>query len=217
MLVNIFFEEVDQWISTLFFSGDCFDSYNWLGAHYNGSGTIFRTFAPKAHSVELLGEFSGWKPVAMNRAFESFWELYIEGAKPGQMYKYRIHTAGGVVDHADPYAFGAQLRPETASIIRSLDFAFEDEEWLSRRGTWHGDALNIYEVHLGSWRTSPKDKNGWYSYRSIAPKLVSYCKKNGYNCIEVMPLNEYPCDESWGYQATGFFAPTSRYGTAQDL
>ncbi|MGN1120267.1 MAG: 1,4-alpha-glucan branching enzyme, partial [Oscillospiraceae bacterium] len=135
-----------------------------------------------------------------------------------QMYKYRIYSDSGMTEHCDPYGFGMELRPNFASIIRDMNsFAFDDEDWLRKRPTWHGDALNIYEVHLGSWKNNPNSESGRYTYKQIAPWLVSYCLESGYNCIELMPLNEYPCDESWGYQATGFFAPTSRYGTADEL
>lgn len=201
-----------------FYSGNNFDSYKWLGAHPAENGTVFRVFAPNADSVSVIGEFNGWTDSPMSPVENGkFWELFVEGAKAGQMYKYRISSGGEVREHCDPFGFGMELRPNFASIIRKLDFEFEDEKWLKSRPTWHGDALNIYEVHLGSWKTNPDSPNGWYSYKEIAPWLVSYCKTHGYNCVEVMPLNEYPCDESWGYQATGFFAPTSRYGTAEEL
>lgn len=200
-----------------FDTGNCFDAYTWLGAHYDGFGTMFRVFAPNADSVSVIGDFNGWNDWYMSRVGGKFWELYIEGAKPGQMYKYRVQHAGNSVEHCDPVGFGMELRPNSASIIRDLKYDFGDLDWMEQRHTWHGDALNIYEVHLGSWHTDPHDENGWYKYEEIAPRLVKYCKEHGYNCIELMPLNEYPCDESWGYQATGFFAPTSRYGTAEGL
>lgn len=204
-----------------FKSGNSFDSYRWLGAHTDKCGTWFRVYAPNASEVAVIGEFNSWTEQRMNRTPDGlFWELYVKGARAGQMYKYRIFSNGGFVDHADPYAFGAELRPNTASVIRNMNgFDFGDGEWLSKRGTWHGDALNIYEVHLGSWQTKAgaEPPNSWYTYEEIAPRLISYAKKNGYNCLELMPLAEYPCDESWGYQASGFFAPTARYGTAEGL
>ncbi|MDE7192459.1 MAG: glycogen-branching enzyme, partial [Oscillospiraceae bacterium] len=202
-----------------FFSGECFDSYKWLGAHFDGRGTMFRVYAPHADGVSVIGDFNGWSDSYMNRLEGgNFWELYIDGALPEMMYKYRIHTSSGAAERCDPYGYGMELRPKFASIIRDMsDFAFGDNNWLQSRPTWHGDALNIYEVHLGSWKTNSEDENGWYTYKQLAPKLVNYCKSAGYNCIEVMPLSEYPCDESWGYQGTGFFAPTSRYGTAKEL
>ena len=201
-----------------FFAGNSFDSYNWLGAHCDENGTWFRVYAPHAVGVSVIGEFNGWTDTSMYPVGDGFREVYVEGAKPGQMYKYRIYHHGTCTEHCDPYGFGMELRPNSASIIRRTDaFAFDDAAWMEKRPTWHGDALNIYEVHLGSWKFDASDENGWFSYRDIAKKLVAYCRSSGYNCIEVMPLNEYPCDESWGYQATGFFAPTSRYGTADDL
>ena len=201
-----------------FSAGDCFDAYKWLGAHYDGSGTMFRVYAPNAEGIAVIGDFNDWQDWYMNRAGDGkFWELYIDKAKPGQMYKYKVFHGGKSVEHCDPVGFGMELRPKFASVIRDMSFEFHDFEWLKSRPTWHGDALNIYEVHLGSWRRNPKDENGWYSYEKIAPMLVKYCTEHGYNAIELMPLNEYPCDESWGYQGTGFYAPTSRYGTAEGL
>jgi 1,4-alpha-glucan branching enzyme len=200
-----------------FFSGNSFDSYKWLGAHTNENGTTFRVYAPNADGVTIIGEFNNWENSEMHRTPDgNFWELYIEGAVSGQMYKYRIYKNGGCSERSDPYGFGTEPRPGFASIIRDMSkFVFDDGEWMMHRPTWHGDALNIYEVHLGSWKTAEDGKP--FTYKQLAPKLVSYCKKNGYNCIEIMPLGEYPCDESWGYQATGFFSPTSRYGTADEL
>ncbi len=201
-----------------FYSGNSFDSYTWLGAHFDGNGTMFRVFAPRAHKVTLIGTFSGWRDIEMSKIGDGcFWGVYVSGAKPGAMYKYRITSASGVSDRADPYAFGAQLRPENASVVRDMRYDFDDYYWMNDRGTWHGDPLNIYEVHLGSWKSNPDSDNGLFTYSQLAPLLVDYCKKHFYNCIEIMPIGEYPCDESWGYQATGFFAPTSRYGEALEL
>ena len=201
-----------------FSSGDCFDVYKWLGAQFDGFGTTFRVYAPNAEGVSVIGDFNGWQDWYLNRTGDGkFWEIRITDARPGQMYKYKIYHGGNCVEHCDPVGFGMELRPKFASIIRDMRFDFDDLDWMEKRHTWHGDALNIYEVHLGSWRTDPGDPNGWYKYEDIAPQLVKYCKEHGYNCVELMPLNEYPCDESWGYQATGFFSPTSRYGTAEGL
>ncbi len=195
-----------------FYSGNSFDSYQWLGAHTDIGGTMFRVFAPHAEAVAVIGSFNDWQPAEMiHVGDDNFWGLYIAGAKAGDMYKYRIYSGGSFIDHCDPYAFGAQLRPENASVIRDMNYHFDDYQWMCDRGTWHGDALNIYELHLGSWKSEAA------SYGTLAPAIVSYCREHGYNCIELMPLNEYPCDESWGYQATGFFAPTARYGEAAEL
>ncbi len=195
-----------------FYSGNSFDSYEWLGAHTDLGGTMFRVFAPHAQKVAVIGSFNNWQPADMiHVGDDNFWGLYIAGAKAGDMYKFRIYTDSGFTDHCDPYAFGSQLRPENASIIRDISYNFDDYDWMCRRGTWHGDALNIYELHAGSWK---KDAA---TYEELASKLVKYCRSHGYNCVELMPLSEYPCDESWGYQATGFFAPTARWGDAKGL
>ncbi len=201
-----------------FLRGDCFDAYSWLGAHCDEHGTAFRVYAPAASGVTVFGEFSGWENVPLNRVNEKFWEGYVENAKPGQMYKYRVYTKDGCTERCDPYGFGMELRPAFASIIRDMGaFKFDDGEWMKTRPTWHGDALNIYELNLGSWKANPEKENGQYTYKELAKPLSDYCHEYGYNCVELMPLGEYPCDESWGYQATGFFAPTSRYGTADEL
>lgn len=203
-----------------FLAGGSFDAYEYFGAHPafdNGKciGTTFRVYAPAAQRVSVIGEFNAWTDAFLERVDNGVFELFIKKAKPNMMYKYRIFTSDGDgIEHCDPYGRGMELRPAFASIIRANGFNFTDSEWLEKRPTWHGDALNIYEMDLGSWKTP---ENGKYTYKQIAPILVAYLKKHGYNCVELMPLAEYPCDESWGYQATGFFAPTARYGTADEL
>ncbi|MBP3917293.1 1,4-alpha-glucan branching protein GlgB [Clostridium sp.] len=201
-----------------FYSGKVFDAYKYLGAHVKENQVTFRTFAPNALKIELIGEFNDWNRIEMKRTDDdNFFECSIENAKPGMLYKYKIYNKnGGCVDHCDPYGFGMEVRPNTASIIRDLDkYKFNDDEWIKRRSDCKDKPLNIYEVHLGSWRK--KSDNTWYTYREISELLIPYVKEYGYNYIEIMPLSEHPCDESWGYQNTGFFSPTSRYGTAIDL
>ena len=201
-----------------FYSGKVFDAYKYLGAHVKENQVTFRTFAPNALKIELIGEFNDWNGIEMNRTDDdNFFECSIENAKPGMLYKYKIYNKnGGCVEHCDPYGFGMEVRPNTASIIRDLDkYKFNDDEWIKRRSDCKDKPLNIYEVHLGSWRK--KSDNTWYTYREISELLIPYVKEYGYNYIEIMPLSEHPCDESWGYQNTGFFSPTSRYGTAIDL
>ncbi len=200
-----------------FYTGQIFDAYNYLGAHIEKKGVTFRTFAPAASNVAVIGSFNNWQPQNMNRVTDDrqFFELFVENAKPGDMYKFQITASNGIIDHCDPYGFGMELRPDSASIIRDLDeYKFSDAKWLKKRTDFKKAPLNIYEVHLGSWLTNPDDEHGWFTYDEIAPKLIKYMKENGYNCLELMPISEHPCDESWGYQNTGFFAPTSRYGTA---
>ena len=150
----------------------------------------------------------------------NFWECYAENAQKGMMYKYKIYGAdGSCIDHCDPYGFYAELRPNSASIIYdTTNYHFTDGEWMKKRSIHRQAPLNIYEVHFGSWRKKTNDDpEGWYTYREMADLLIPYLNENGYNYVELMPLSEHPCDESWGYQNTGFFAPTSRYGTPDDL
>lgn len=205
-----------------FFLGNVFDAYTYFGAHITERGVVFRTLAPNAAEVFLLWEGGGWEPLPMQKIHNGgIYEITVADALPGEMYKYRIvpnHDGWETLDHCDPYGFGMELRPKTASIIRSLDsYRFHDAAWMKNRGGHREKPVNIYEVHLGSWCANPDDPNGWYTYEEIAPKLVAYVKQRGYNYIEFMPLNEHPADCSWGYQGTGFFSPTSRYGTAHQL
>ena len=203
-----------------FYTGKIFDAYQYLGAHTEKTGVTFRTFAPSASRIAVIGEFNDWQESEMNKVYDgNFWECYIPEAKPGQMYKYRIYDRNdNPVDHCDPYGFGMELRPNSASIVRDMSkYKFKDSKWMQNRSDCRKKPLNIYEIHFGSFR-KPSDKtDDWYTYEEMINVLIPYLTENGYNCLEIMPLNEYPCDESWGYQATGFFSPTSRYGTADQL
>lgn len=230
-----------------FYSGRSFDAYRELGAHVKKevtgkktvvSGVEFVTYAPNALGVNVIGEFNDWNETVMERCYDgSFFKVFVPEARPGMMYKYKIyHRDGSSTEHCDPYGFGMELRPAFASIIRDMDtYRFHDAKWMKNRSVCQGSPLNIYEVHLGSWRTKPVfDEQGnpltpeeiaesnrvaesWYTYKEIAPMLAEYVKEQGYNYVEFMPLSEHPSDQSWGYQNTGFFSPTSRYGTADDL
>ena len=204
-----------------FYTGRIFDAHNYLGAHTEPLGGVtFRTFAPAAEKISLIGEFSDWTEVPMNQVHDgNFWEIYIKEACPGQMYKYRIYTQNGsFTDHCDPYGFGMELRPGTASIIRNLsEYQFQDDRWMQKRSDCKDKPLNIYELHFGSFKKPSDKSDDWYSYTEMADILIPYVKEYGYNYIEILPLSEHPCDESWGYQNTGFFSPTSRYGTAREL
>ena len=143
----------------------------------------------------------------------------MDSVKPGSMYKYRIYEkSGSCVDHCDPYGFGMELRPNSASIVRDMNsYQFHDSAWMLSRSDCKNRPLNIYELHFGSFRKPSERADDWYTYEEMADILIPYLKQNGYNYLEIMPLNEHPCDESWGYQSTGFFSPTSRYGTADQL
>ena len=204
-----------------FYRGDEFEAYRYLGAHTCAEGTVFRTYAPNAEKVSVIGDFSGWEELPMKKILDGrFYGLEVAEAKEGMRYKYRIYEKkGGFTDHCDPYGFGMEVRPGTCSVIRNIDgYEFSDGEWLSKRTDCYDKPMNIYEVHLGSWkRRSDEDSEGWFSYSEIADELIAYVREFGYNYIELMPLSEHPCDESWGYQSTGFFAPTSRYGVPEEL
>lgn len=204
-----------------FYTGKIFDAYKFLGAHVEPiEGVTFRTFAPGASKVSLIGEFSNWEEWTMSRVHDgNFWECYAKTAKPGQMYKYRIYKQdGSFMDHCDPYGFGMELRPNSASIIRDLStYKFKDEKWMQKRSDCKEKPLNIYELHFGSFKKPSEKADDWYTYIEMIDVLIPYLKEYGYNYIEIMPLSEHPCDESWGYQNTGFFSPTSRYGEAAGL
>lgn len=198
-----------------FYTGQCFDAYTWLGAHREGEEWVFRTFAPGAAGVVLL---HGDRELPMERIHDgNFYEIRTDGVKPGDCYQYRIYRRdGGYTDHCDPYGFGMELRPGHCSVVRDLgEHTYQDEAWMAGRSDRREEPLNIYELHLGSWRRKPD--GGWYRYDELAQPLITYIKESGYNYVEFLPLSEHPCDESWGYQITGFYAPTSRYGTAKEL
>lgn len=200
-----------------FYMGDVFDAYKFFGAHTDSSGTVFRTFAPNAFRVTIIGEWNGWKEEEMTKSGQIFTYSSSEAVK-GQMYKYVIYSRSGRAEHCDPYGFAMELRPAFASIITNLlDYRFTDEKWMESRTKNYDEPMNIYEVHLGSWLSDPDNENGWYTYSEIADKLIKYVREHGYTHIEFMPLSEYPADCSWGYQSTGFFAPTARYGKPSEL
>lgn len=198
-----------------FYTGKEFTSHEYLGSHIVTDGVVFRTFAPNAGKVSLLLDDV---EIEMKSIYDgNFYEITVPDAKVGQHYEYRIYFQNGSYqDHADPYGFQMELRPNHKSIICDFgDYTFEDSKWMKKRTNCLDKPLNIYELHLGSWRT---DKNGnFLSYTETARQLIPYLKESGYNYIEVLPISEHPCDESWGYQNTGFFAPTSRYGTPHEL
>lgn len=198
-----------------FYSGNEFEAYKFLGAHKLEKGYVFRIYAPQAKSVSLL---INDQEIDMKDIYDhKFFETTVEDAKDGQVYEYKVYTKEGWnCVHCDPYGFGMQMRPDHKSVLRNLDeYKFNDELWQKKHTNCVNKALNIYEMHAGSWRR--KEDGTWYNYEELAKLLIPYLKENGYNYVEIMPLSEHPCDESWGYQNTGFFAPTSRYGTCSQL
>ena len=208
-----------------FFGGTDSEAYRFLGAHRaqrgGEEGYLFRLWAPNAARVSVVGDFCGWDAGAfpMARSEHGLWERFIPGLKQFDTYKYAVTSAQGkTVLKADPYAFHAETRPGTASKLYDLpDYRWGDGAWRAGRASAPVDRspLNIYEVHLGSWRR--RENGDFYDYRSLAHDLADYVAGLGYNCVELMPVTEYPLDDSWGYQCTGYFAATSRYGTPEDL
>ncbi|NLG04830.1 MAG: 1,4-alpha-glucan branching protein GlgB [Clostridia bacterium] len=210
-----------------FGAGIHYSVYDDLGAHpktINGvKGTAFAVWAPNAIRVSVVGDFNQWdgRVHPMRRLGESgVFELFIPGVADGDLYKFEIKLKGGlVIMKSDPYAFGMELRPDTASIVRNLEgFEWTDQKWMSiRKERQTGDIpFSVYELHLASFR-KPDDDRMFYNYREIAPMLAEYIEKMGYTHVELMPVMEHPLDLSWGYQTIGYYAPTSRYGTAEDF
>ena len=196
-----------------FYTGHAFDAYEFFGAHSYFGGTHFAVWAPSAQYVQVVGEFGEY---GMHRTYAGVWEADVNGADAGMAYQYRVTGANGrCVDHCDPYGFAMKLRPDGRSIIAERPTGFADEAWLTARSKNYDKPFNIYEVHMGSWQQ--KEDGSRYTYAELAELLPAYCKKYGYTHLELMPLAEYPFDGSWGYQTTGFFAPTSRYGTPDEL
>ena len=208
----------------LFNQGQYFHSYRIFGAHPVEGGVRFTVWCPEVKSVGVIGSFNDWTPRYLTpQGSTGVYSGIIPEAKPGDLYKYRITTAAGeTFDKADPYAFWAEVRPGTASRIAQLDgYTWHDGRYQAiRRSTKSPRPMNIYEVHLGSWKQQehPEDPDyPFLSYRQLADELIPYAKEMGYTHLELLPVMEHPFDGSWGYQVTGFFAPTSRYGGPQDF
>lgn len=200
-----------------FLSGGVFDAYEYFGAHMRKDGVTFRIYAPNAGKVELQGDFNGWVLEELKPGKESgVFECVMRGAEAGMYYKYCItDRQGRSVMHCDPYGMLMELRPGFASRIVDRTYRFQDQAWMKKRDKNYNRPMNIYELHAGSWRK--KEDNTWYNYEELAEALIPYLKRMGFNYIEFLPLSEHPADCSWGYQNTGFFAPTSRYGSPRQL
>jgi 1,4-alpha-glucan branching enzyme len=204
-------------------------TYEKLGAHLvelNGKkGVHFAVWAPNARQVALIGDFNGWDAGSqpMNSGNSGIWTLFVPGLEEHAVYKYHIVAQNGEsFEKADPYGFAMEQRPKTASVVTNLDsYLWNDRQWVSQRAERQAfdNPISIYEVHLGSWRKAPDKEWGtrYLTYRELANELIPYVVEMGFTHIELMPITEHPLDASWGYQVLGFYAPTSRFGTPQDL
>ena len=205
----------------LFHCGEYRQAYEYFGAHPTRSSTVFRIWAPSAKSVAVVGDFNDWTPREEDYCHkltnEGIWEVEIKKIKKGNLYKYQIETSWGEkILKSDPYAFYSELRPQTASIVNGKPkFRWADKRWLNNREIGYAKPINIYEVHLGSWKK--KEDGTYYNYKEIAELSVEYMLEMNYTHIEIMPIIEYPFDGSWGYQGTGYYSVTSRYGTPDDF
>ncbi len=220
---------VSEYDMYLFAHATHYDIYEKLGSHVwkqNGKkGVVFDVWAPHAKEVFLIGEFNGWDETSlpMERLEPNgVYEVFVENAQVGQMYQYLIITADGrKLYKADPYANWAEMRPGKASRIADIrDLKWTDSRWMEKRQEKdvYEEPMSIYEVHPGSWMRHPgRDDDGFYTYRELAVSLTKYVKEMGYTHVELMGISEYPYDGSWGYQVTGYFAPTSRYGAPEDF
>ncbi len=202
-------------------------AYRFLGAHVTAqdgvAGTRFAVWAPNAAGVCVAGDFNHWSTVKhpmRSRGGGGIWELFIPGVSDGQAYKYAIRDASGHMQplKADPFGFGAEMRPKSASVVRDLSiYRWGDKDWMETRAARHHREapISVYEVHLGSWQR--EDGNAFLSYAQLAERLIPYVKTHGFTHIELMPITEHPFDGSWGYQPIGMFAPTARHGSADDF
>ena len=205
-------------VSVTFASGSCADAWRFLGSHATPGGFTFRVWAPNAHQVSVFGPFNNWNPNTnpLTRIDGGIWEGFVPNLTCGEHYQYAVwDSPDHYVGKADPYALQSH---HTASVLCDLSgYKWGDRAWLKRRRTTpcYDQPMNIYEVHLGSWRRTGSGE--WLSYRDIAHLLVPYVKEMGYTHVEFLPVTEHPLDMSWGYQCTGYFSPTARFGTPQDL
>lgn len=212
---------MDQKKVQAFFEGNEIKAYDIFGAHLTKAGVHFAVYAPNAKNISVIGAFNNWddKENTMKKDAHGIWEADVPNAKPGQSYKYRItQSTGTIVDKMDPYAFYSELRPNTASIISDLSYdKWTDQTWLDQRNKGFDSPVNIYEMHVGSWKKPDEDPETFVHYHEIEKDLIEHFQKHHFTHVEMMPLCEYPFDGSWGYQCTGYFSSTSRYGTNHEL
>ena len=212
----------------LFNEGTHYRLHEKLGAHpmrVDGvAGTYFAVWAPNADGVSVMGDFNDWsksKEPLRIRGDSGIWEGFVAGVEKGARYKYHLRSRyeGYVVDKADPFAVHQETPPQTGSIVWDLNYAWGDGEWMKEQGRRNAltAPMSIYEVHIGSWQRVPEEDNRPLTYREIAPRLADYVREMGFTHVQFLPVMEHPFFGSWGYQTTGYFAPTSRYGTPQDF
>jgi len=212
----------------LFNEGSHYRIYEKMGAHVVESkgtkGTVFGVWAPNARRVSIIGDFNGWNPQSHQlqpRGSSGIWEGFIPGVAKGTLYKFHIDSTqlGYQIEKTDPVGLFAEKPPRTASVVWDLDYSWNDAAFLKKRADTNSlhAPMSIYEVHLGSWMRVPEEGNRSLTYREIAPRLADYVNKLGFTHVELLPIMEHPFYGSWGYQTTGYFSPTSRYGTPQDF
>ena len=212
-------------LTARFFDGDAATAYEYFGAHTENrdgkNGVVFRVWAPNAQSVAVVGSFNNWNKGTdyMSKTGDGVWELFIEGDLSGESYKFCIETPWfEKIMKSDPFAFYAEKLPDNASVVHDLSgYEWQDGAWLEHRRTTDSlkAPMNIYEVHAGSWKRN--EDGSFYTYRQLADELTAYLKEMHYTHVQFMPLMEHPYDLSWGFQTTGYYAATSRYGTPEDL
>ena len=221
---------LDDFLIHVFHKGDTLEAYKMFGAHFETNehrkGVRFTVYAPNARSVQVIGEFNDWdgKDHQMEKYTDGgIWTLFVPGVKENTLYKYRIETQNyATVDRADPYAFYSELRPGTASRVYNIEhFHWADKKWMNNRTENFDKPMNIYEINMGSWKMkkdfSDNEYGEFYTYEEMIDLLIPYLLENNYTHLEIMPLTEFPFDGSWGYQVTGYYSITSRYGDPKGL
>jgi 1,4-alpha-glucan branching enzyme len=214
----------------LFRQGSHFKLYEKFGAHPmtdagGNKGVYFAVWAPNAKAVSVVGDFNGWNagahPLCARQDGSGVWEGFIAGLQSGTLYKFHLESGSSKyqANRGDPFAFYNEVPPKTSPVIRTIDYEWHDTAWMKERKELNAltGPMSIYEVHIGSWRRKSSGKDDWLSYRELAPLLADYVKEQGFTHVEFLPIMEHPFYGSWGYQTTGYFAPTSRYGTPQDF
>ena len=222
-----FLPQLSDYDLHLFGEGKHWHAYRFLGSHVHEvdgvAGVLFAVWAPNAQRVSVVGDFNRWDgrchPMRV-RGGSGVWELFIPDLPPGTLYKYEIlsRATNSIFLKADPYGQQFEVRPKTASIVTAASqYVWQDQEWLEKRKThdWLHAPMSIYEVHLGSWQRGPEGE--LLNYRELANRLINHVKEMGFSHIELLPITEHPYDPSWGYQTTGYYAPTSRYGLPDDF